>query len=138
MGLTLPLGGAHACVYIRITVVIIGRSRGVPLAHTPNRIHFFRFCIHFCQKVYASEVGTPQWEILDPPLVMAHVPPCGKINSINIHCKWQTQGQSMHTDIKFYSISVIPVTLRWPLGTKVPHPVFAPCITTFQMINVLL
>ena len=27
----------------------------------PNRINFFHFRIHFCQKVYASEVGTPPW-----------------------------------------------------------------------------
>ena len=47
-----------------------------PAPPPPNRINFFRFHIHFCWKVYASEVGTPptgqcppQWEILDPPLI---------------------------------------------------------------------
>ena len=58
---------------------IIGGSRGAPLAHAPppNRIQFFRFHIHFCQKVPMSEVGAPptarrppQGEILDPPLTM--------------------------------------------------------------------
>ena len=34
-----------------------GRCRRVP--PPPNRIHFFRFCILFRQKVYASEVGAP-------------------------------------------------------------------------------
>ena len=48
-----------------------GGAAGAP----PNRINFFRFRIHFCQKVYVSEVGAPpngfappQREILDPPL----------------------------------------------------------------------
>ena len=59
---------------------IIGGSRGGAAgAHPPNRIQFFCFCIHFCQKVPTSEVGAPpngsvpppQWEILDPPLDMA-------------------------------------------------------------------
>ena len=52
------------------------RIRGAPLARPPNRINFFRFHIHFCPKVYTSEVGDPptgrrppQREILDPPLV---------------------------------------------------------------------
>ena len=27
----------------------------------PNRINFFHFHIHFCRKVYVSEVGAPQW-----------------------------------------------------------------------------
>ena len=49
-----------------------------PRPPPPNRINFFRFHIRFCQKVYASEVGTPptgrrppppQREILDPPLI---------------------------------------------------------------------
>ena len=88
-GLTFPLGGAHAHVYIRIT------------------------------------------------MVMVHVQTCGKINSINIHCKWRTQGQTMHRDIKIYSISVIPLTLCWPQETKVPFPFLAPCTTSFQLINVL-
>ena len=28
--------------------------------HPPNRINFFHFCIRFHEKVYVSEVGTPQ------------------------------------------------------------------------------
>ena len=39
----------------------IGGSRGRRRRATPNRINFFHFCIRFCQKMYASEVGTPQW-----------------------------------------------------------------------------
>ena len=40
----------------------------------PNGIQFFCFCMRFCQKAAASEVGAPngsappQREILDPPL----------------------------------------------------------------------
>ena len=33
----------------------------------PNRINFFHFCIHFCQKVYASEVGAPPMGWFPPP-----------------------------------------------------------------------
>ena len=47
-------------------------------ARPPNRINFFRFCICFHQKVYASEVGTPQ-RVGAPP------PPNGK--SWIRHCK---------------------------------------------------
>ena len=45
---------------------------GAPPAPPPNRIQFFRFHIHFCQKAPTSEVSAPpppQWEILDLPLV---------------------------------------------------------------------
>ena len=53
----------------------IGRSGGgAASAHPPNRIHFFHFCIRFCQKVYRQRSAPPngsappQQEILDLPL----------------------------------------------------------------------
>ena len=64
------------CPKRRLALADPGGHRGVRPPPPPNRINFFRFCIRFCQKVYASEVGTPptgrrppQREILDPPLV---------------------------------------------------------------------
>ena len=42
-------------------LVVIGGSGGRRWrTPPPNSIHFFRFHIRFCQKVYASEVGVPQ------------------------------------------------------------------------------
>ena len=67
----------------------------------PNRIHFFRFCIRFCQKVYASEASTPpppngsatpQREILDPPLKQVIY---NQKSSIICH--------SLHSDLSFSS-----------------------------------
>ena len=47
---------------------------GMPGTRPPYGTQFFRFCIHFHQKVPMSEVHSPltgarpPWEILDPPL----------------------------------------------------------------------
>ena len=39
----------------------------LPARTPPNRINFFRFCICFHQKVYASEVGAPPQRVGAPP-----------------------------------------------------------------------
>ena len=59
--------------------ITIGGSRGPCPAHAPHGTQFFRFRIHFHQKVPTSEVHTPPngctpplWEILDPPLITFH------------------------------------------------------------------
>ena len=44
------------------------RIQGAPPAPPPpNRIHFFHFCICFCQKVYALEVGASPNGSASPP-----------------------------------------------------------------------
>ena len=62
-----------------LSLADLGGAAGAP--PPPNRINFFRFCIHFYQKVYASEVGAPE-RVGAPP------PPNGKSWIRHCLCVW--------------------------------------------------
>ena len=63
----------------------------------PNRIQFFHFCTHFCQKVPTSEVGAPP---------TARRPPNGK--SWIRHCWYTTNTTSDVIQPSIYSIHILP------------------------------